>query len=159
MFSCLHFFLKTKHFQLSPFFSHIFSSQLSPPFSLPFSSLLFFSHIPFPPFFSNTFGCLRHSKKYSSPFFEHTFSSLPFFLSPRVAFAIQKNLYFSISLPFLNTLSLPSTFFPHLSVIYLLFSITLSLFSLLFPTLSVPLYTFTPSFFFNPLSIHSPSSH
>src|SRR5260221_12368937 len=136
MFSCLHFFLKTKHFQLSPFFSHIFSSQLSPIVFHTFSSLLFFSHIPLPPFFSNTFGCLRHSKKYSSPFFEHTFSSLPFFLSPRVAFAIQKNLYFSPSLPFFTTLLLLFTFFPHLSVISLLFSFTLLIFSPFFPPLS-----------------------
>src|SRR6266436_6245074 len=47
------------------------------------------------------------------------------------------NIYFSSSLPFLNTLSLPSTFFPHLSVVSLLFSITLSVVSRLFLTLSV----------------------
>src|SRR5258705_10133297 len=87
-------------FQLSPLFSH----KCSVPSS----------------FFSNTFGCLRHSKKYSSPFFNHTFSSLPFFLSPRVAFGIQKKyiyilfntFHFSLSF-FLSHFLLSPSFFPH----------------------------------------------
>src|SRR5258707_14922877 len=89
MFSCLHFFLKTLSV-LSLFLTHLQFSVISNCFSHFQFSPFFLTHSIASSFFSNTFGCLRHSKKYSSPFFSHTFSSLPFFLSPRVAFGIQK---------------------------------------------------------------------
>src|SRR5258708_9072673 len=87
----------SNHLQLSPFFSLMFSSQLSPIVFHTFSCLLFFSHIPLPPLFSQTHSvAFSIQKKFSSPFFSHTFSSLPFFLSPRVAFHINKiYIYFS----------------------------------------------------------------
>src|SRR5258708_31563454 len=84
MFSCLHFFLTT--LSVVSLFSHTCSVL---------SYLLFFSHFQLSPFFlthsvassffSNTFGCLRHSKKYiytfqvPSLFLTHFHFSPPFF--------------------------------------------------------------------------------
>src|SRR5258708_9594946 len=128
------------HVQSPPLFSHPHSvtylffptlSVVSPFFSHLFSSLLFFLiHLQLSPLFShNTFSCLPFfSHMFSSQlsplfftlsvvsFFSHTFICLLFFLKYIRLPSPFKNIYiyFSISLPLFNTLSLPSPFFPHL---------------------------------------------
>src|SRR5258708_20575203 len=80
------------------------------------------------------FSCLH----FFVSLFSHTCSVLSyllFFFTHSVAFGIQKKIKNIVPL-FSHTLSVPSTFFPHLSVVSLLFSLTLSFVSLLFPTLS-----------------------
>src|SRR5258708_7293456 len=158
-FSCLPLFLT--HFHLSPLSSHT-HSVVSPLFSHTcsiislfslhtFSCLhLFLTHLQFPPFFSHIFSCLHFLIHIPlSPFFlmhvqfpppfshTHSVPSL-FFLTLSVAFGIHKKTY--------SPLSVTSTFFPHLSVLSLLFLTHLQLSPLFSHPHSVPSSLFFPHF-------------